>query len=92
MENISLSVRLHASCCNYNYLFKQIMGGYAWMYGRKYHWEATRKETRFTLLCNGRIIGCLDIDTIHIYSSTLLYCPSESFLKALMAMFNLYPC
>lgn len=92
MENISLSVRLHASCCNYNYLVKSILKGSACMYGRKYHWESTSKATRFSLFCNNRIIGCLDVDTIHIFSSRLIYCPNESFLKALMAMFNLYPC
>lgn len=91
MENISLSVRLRSSCCSYNYLLRQIINSYAWMYGRKYHWEATRRETKFTLLCNGRIIGCLDIDTIHIYSCGLIYCPNESFLRALIALFNLYP-
>lgn len=91
MENISLSVRLHNSCCSYNYLLNSILGASVWMYGRKYHWETTRKETKFTLLCNNRIIGCLDVDTIHIYSSTLIYCPNESFLKSLIALFNLYP-
>ena len=91
MGNISLSVRLASCCCSYNYLLNSILGASVWMYGRKYHWERTSKDTKFSLLCNGRIIGYLDVDTIHIFSSTLIYCPNESFLKALIALFNLYP-
>ena len=91
MDIISLSVRLHYSCCSYNYLLNSILGASVWMYGRKYYWGRTGKDTKFSLFCNGHIIGCLDVDTIHIFSSTLMYCPNESFLKALMALFNLYP-
>lgn len=91
MESISLSVRLHNSCCNYNYLQHSILGASVWMHGRRYHWERTSRDTSFLLFCNGRVIGYIDIDTVYILSTMLPYCPNESFLKSLIALFNLFP-
>lgn len=91
MVNNSLSVRLADSCCNYNYLKRVLGKGSVVMYGRKYHWEEVKGEPSFSLFCNNRIIGCLYIDTIYIYSETVSYCPRKSYLEALIALFNLYP-
>lgn len=92
MENISLSVYLHQSCCNANYLRKALKKSSVVMYGRKYHWEQGKSENYYSLYCNHKYIGSLQYGIIRIESAGLLYCPNESFLLALIALFNLYPC
>lgn len=91
MESISLSVRLTDSCCNSNYLQKALKRSSVVMYGRKYHWEQGKSELYYSLYCNHKCIGSLQYGIIRIESAGLLYCPNESFLKALIALFNLYP-
>ena len=91
MESYSLSIRLANGCCNPNYLKKCLSRGSVVMYGRKYHWEKGRSDLFYTLYCNHKPIGNLQIDTIRIDSKEMIYCPNESFLKALIALFNLYP-
>ena len=92
MENISLSVCLAESCCNSNYLKRVLKKSSVVMYGRKYHWERGTSEHYYSLYCNHKCIGSLQYGIIRIESAGLLYCPNGSFLKALLAMFNLYPC
>lgn len=91
MGKYSLSVLLHPSCCNSNYLQKQLLRSSVVMYGRKYHWEKGRSDLYYSLYCNHKRIGGIQIGYVCILSEERLYCPNESFLKALLAMFNLYP-
>ena len=91
MANVSLSVRIADSCCDCNYLKKALGKSSVVMYGRKYHWERGKSEYYYSLYCNHKFIGTLQYEFIRIESEGLLYCPNESFLKALMALFNLYP-
>lgn len=91
MENISLSVRLAESCCNSNYLKKALKRSSVVMCGRKYHWEQGASEHCYSLYCNHKCIGSLQYGVVRIESAGLIYCQNESFLKALIALFNLYP-
>lgn len=92
MVNSSISVVLADRCCNRNYILSKVIGRSVWFRGRKYWFVVTGVESRYDLFCNGRIIGDLYIDEILIYEEMSPSIKSEDTLKALISMFNLFPC
>lgn len=92
MVNNSISVVLANGCCNRNYILSKVIGRSVWFRGRKYWFEVTGVESRYDLFCNGRIIGDLYIDEVLIYEERSNYIKSVDTLKALLSMFNFFPC
>lgn len=91
MEKHSVSVVLADSCCSRNYLLSQVVGSVVWFRGRKFHWEDTGYGDKYDLYCNNRLVGDLYIDEILIYDEYSDIIHSESELRSLISMFNLFP-
>lgn len=91
MEKHSVSVVLADSCCSRNYLLSKVVNRPVWFRGRKYWFEVTGLENKYDLFCNGYLIGDLYIDEILIYEETSRFINSESLLRSLVSMFNLFP-
>lgn len=91
MANYCISIRLASSCCNRNYLENVCSSHVRTFRGRKYEFMWSSVSLTACLICNGVLIGIVWKNQLGIYSQFASLGFTESSLKSLIAMFNLYP-
>lgn len=91
MANFCISIDLAPSCCNRNYLENVCRTRVHCFRGRKYEFMWDSISSTASLVCNGVLIGVVWKGKLGIYSQFSSLGFTESSLKSLIALFNLYP-
>ena len=91
MANYSISVRLASCCCDCNYLQHVCRMKAQAFGGRKYEFMWGEFTLTAMLYCNGVCIGEVIKGSISIYPQFKTIIPTESYLRSIIALFNLYP-
>lgn len=91
MANFCISVSLAPSCCTRNYLENVCRSRVRVFHGRKYEFMWSSVSSTASLICNGVLIGVVWKGKLGIYSQFSSLSLTESSLKSLIALFNLYP-
>lgn len=91
MANFCVSVSLVPSCCNHNYLKSVCKYRARSFRGRKYEFIWSSVSSTAGLVCNGVLIGVIMKGQLGIFPQFSSLGLSETSLKSLIALFNLYP-
>lgn len=91
MANFCISIDLAPSCCNRNYLVNVCRTRVRCFRGRKYEFVWGCVSSTASLVCNGVLVGVVWKGKLGIYSQFTSLGFTESSLKSLIALFNLYP-
>ena len=91
MANYSISVRLASCCCDCNYLQHVCRMKAQAFGGRKYEFMWSEFALTAMLHCNGVCIGVVSKGSLSIYPQFKTIIPTESCLRSIIALFNLYP-
>ena len=92
MINYCISVRLASCCCDCNYLQHVCRMKAQAFGGRKYEFVWSEFALTALLHCNGMCIGIVSKGSLSIYPQFKAIIPTESYLRSLIALFNLYSC
>lgn len=91
MANFCISISLAPSCCNRNYLESVCRSRARVFRGRKYEFMWSEISSTAGLICNGVTIGVVWKGQLGIYPQFSSLGFTETSLKSLIALFNLYP-
>lgn len=91
MANNSLSVLLASCCCDCNYLQHVCRMKAQAFGGRKYEFMWSEFALTALLHCNGVCIGVVRKGSLSIYPQFKTIIPTESYLRSIIALFNLFP-
>ena len=91
MANFCISVDLVPSCCNHNYLENVCRQRACMFRGRKYEFMWSSVSQTAGLVCNGVLVGVVIKGKLGIYPQFSSLGFTDSSLRSLMALFNLYP-
>lgn len=90
MANYCVSIELSPSCCSRNYL-ESVCDIHAKMFrGRRYEFVWSEFYNSAMLRCNAVCIGIVDKGSLSIYPQFKAIIPTESYLRSIIALFNLY--
>lgn len=91
MANYYLSIALAQSCCDCNYLQHVCRMKAQAFGGRKYEFIWSEFALTALLHCNGVCVGAVVRGSLSIYPQFKTIIPTESYLRSIIALFNLYP-
>lgn len=91
MANFCISVDLVPSCCNRNYLESVCRQRARVFRGRKYEFMWSSVSQTAGLICNGVLVGVVIKGKLGIYPQFSSLGFTDSSLRSLIALFNLYP-
>ena len=91
MISFCISVRLASCCCDCNYLQHVCRMKAQHFVGRKYEFIWSEVYLTAMLHCNDVCIGIVSKGNLLVYPQFKVLVPSESYLRSIMALFNLYP-